>query len=350
MRKFEIRNTADAGFRQAAIDSINDLAKPKGSLGRLEELALQICMIQRTLKPSLSHPVNILFSADHGITEEGVSISPKEVTWQQTCNFFKGGTGIGFLCHQNGFELMVVDAGIDADMTAFKGTEALIDMKVRRGTRNFRREAAMTQEEMDLCIERGARCVDMAREKGCNVVSFGEMGIGNTSASSMWMSCLTGIPLRDCVGAGSGLNDKGIQHKLEVLEDALAHFPGEHGVEEYLSRFGGYEMVMAVGGMLRAAELGMVILVDGFIMTSCILAASKLYPQVMDYAIFGHQGNEIGHILMLKYLNVKALLQMEFRLGEGTGAVCAYPLVLSAVNMMSEMSTFSQANVKKYFE
>lgn len=346
MRRFNIRHTADSRMEAAADKKINDLAKPKGSLGRLEEIAKQICMIQRTLTPVILKPANILFSADHGIADEGVSFSPKEVTWQQTANFFHGGAGINFLCRQNGFRLMVVDSGIDADLSYLP---ELIDMKVRRGTRNFRYEAAMTREEMELCIERGAKCVDMAHGEGTNIVSFGEMGIGNTSASSMWMTAFTGIPLEKCVGAGSGLGSKGIEHKLNVLKDAMANWPGEHSAEEIICHYGGYEMVMAVGGMLRAAELGMVILVDGFIMTSCILAASRLYPEVLDYAIFGHQGNESGHILMLDYLKAKALLQLELRLGEGSGSVCSYPIVLSAVNMINQMDTFSGSSVTKYF-
>ena len=180
-------------------------------------------------------------------------------------------------------------------------------MKVGRGTRNFLHEAAMTPEEMELCLEHGAQCVDTSHQEGCNIISFGEMGIGNTSPSSLWMTCFTGIPLDQCVGAGSGLNHQGINHKYEVLKRSLEQYPGEHSTEEILCRFGGYEMVMAVGAMLKAAELGMVILIDGFIMTNCILAASRLYPEVMSYAIFGHQGDESGHKLLLDYLGARPL-------------------------------------------
>lgn len=346
MINFNIQNTENPELREAIIEKINDLTKPKGSLGRLEELALQICLIQQTLTPRLSHPANLLFSADHGIADEGVSFSPKEVTYQQTANFFKGGAGINFLCRQHHFKLMVIDAGVDADLT---NLPELIPMKIRRGTRNFKNEAAMTREEMELCLERGAQCVDMIHQEGSNVVSFGEMGVGNTSASSMWMTCFTSIPLAQCVGAGSGLSNKGIEHKLNILQQALDNYPGEHTAEEIICRFGGYEMVMAVGGMLRAAELRMIILVDGFIMTNCILAASRLYPAVLDYAIFGHQGDESGHKLILQYLKAKALLQLDLRLGEGSGAVCAYPIVESAVRMINEMDTFGHAAITKYF-
>jgi nicotinate-nucleotide--dimethylbenzimidazole phosphoribosyltransferase len=176
------------------------------------------------------------------------------------------------------------------------------------------------------------------------------MGIGNTSSSSMWMTCLAGIDLEKCVGAGSGFDSEGVRRKYNILKQALDNYKGDGSVEDVLRYFGGYEMVMAVGGMLRAAELKMVILIDGFIMTNCILAASKLYPEVLEYCIFGHQGDETGHKLVLDYLNAKPLLFFDLRLGEGTGAVCAYPLVESAVRMINEMSTFKHAKVTKYFE
>ena len=307
MKTFHIQKP-DEAIKEALIDKINNLTKPKGSLGRLEEIALQIGLIQQSLSPRLTHPQNIIFAADHGIVEEKVSPSPKEVTWQQISNFLHGGAGINFLY-----------------------------------------EAAMMPEEMELCLERGAQCVDASHQEGCNVISFGEMGIGNTSSSSLWMTCFTGIPLDQCVGAGSGLNHQGINHKYEVLKRSLEQYPGEHSAEEILCRFGGYEMVMAVGAMLKAAELGMVILIDGFIMTNCILAASRLYPEVMSYAIFGHQGDESGHKLLLDYLGARPLLNLGLRLGEGSGSVCAYPIVDSAVKMLNEMDSFAHASITKYF-
>ena len=185
--------------------------------------------------------------------------------------------------------------------------------------------------------------------RGCNVVSFGEMGIGNTSPSSIWMHLLTGISLEQCVGAGSGLDSEGIRHKYNVLKQSVNHYTGNGSVKDIIAWFGGYEMVMAIGGMLRAAELRMIILVDGFIMTNCILAASKLHPEVLSYAIFGHQGDEIGHKLVLDAMKVRPLLNLGLRLGEGTGAICAYPIVVSSVNMMNEMDNFAHAAITKYF-
>lgn len=345
MKTFHIEKP-DENLRPSIIDKINNLTKPKGSLGRLEEIALQIALIQQTLTPALHKPQNIIFAADHGIVDEGVSLSPKEVTWQQLSNFLHGGAGVNFLCRQHGFELKIVDAGVDYDLPYEKG---IINMKVRRGTRNYLYEAAMTQEEMELCIERGAEVVRRCHEEGSNVLSFGEMGIGNTSSSSLWMTYFTGIPLEQCVGAGSGLNQQGIRHKYEVLKRSMENYNGDGSATDIIRYFGGLEMVMAVGAMLQAAELKMLILVDGFIMTNCMLAAMQLCPAVKDYAIFGHCGDESGHKLILEYMQAKPLINLGLRLGEGTGAICAYPLVDSAVRMINEMDNFAHASITKYF-
>jgi len=345
MRNFNIL-PPDRSIYEALVNKIDNLTKPKGALGVLEQLAIKIGLIQQTLSPTLKHPQNIIFAADHGIVEENVSLSPKEVTWQQLSNFLHGGGGINFLCRQHGFELKIVDAGVDYNLPYEKG---IINMKVRKGTKNYLHEAAMTKEEMELCIERGAEIVEQCYNEGSNILSLGEMGIGNTSSSSIWMSHFTGIPLDRCVGAGSGLNNKGIEHKYNILKASMENYKGERSVTDIIRYFGGLEMVMAVGAMLRAAELKMIILVDGFIMTNCILAASKLYPAVLDYALFGHCGDEGGHRLVLEALNAHPLLNLGFRLGEGTGAVCSFPIVDSAVRMINEMESFQSASITKYF-
>ncbi|NDV82012.1 nicotinate-nucleotide--dimethylbenzimidazole phosphoribosyltransferase [Bacteroides sp. 51] len=345
MKIFNITKPDDT-IREKIVHKINNLTKPKGSLGTLEDIALQVGLIQQTTNPILRKPHNIIFAADHGIADEGVSFSPKEVTWQQTLHFPKGGGGVNFLCHQHGFTLKVVDAGVDYDFPAGSG---VIDRKVRKGTANFLYAPAMTKAEMRQCIEHGAAIVRESHEDGCNIISFGEMGIGNTSPSSIWMSYFTGIPLEKCVGAGSGLDNAGVQHKYTVLKKAMDNYKGDCSLLDLISHFGGLEMVMAIGGMLQAAELKMIILVDGFIMTNCILVASMFYPQVLDYAIFGHQGDETGHKQLLEYMKVKPLLNLGLRLGEGTGAICAYPIVDSAVRMINEMDSFRGAEVTKYF-
>lgn len=345
MKEFDIKPIVRA-IESAIIEKIDNLTKPKGSLGRLEELALKISLIQQTLTPELRKPHNVLFAADHGIIEEGVSVSPKEVTWQQLSHFSKGGAGINFLCDQHGFKLVLVDAGVDYDIPEGHG---IIDMKVRKGTRNFLHEPAMTIEELELCIESGARIVKDIYATGCNTISFGEMGSGNTSPSAIWMHLFTGIKLEKCIGAGAGLDNAGIRHKYGVLEKAVGNYKGDDDPKSKIAWFGGYEMAMALGGMLQAAELGMLIIVDGFIMTSVILAASQLYPEVMDYAVFSHQGDESGHKLMLDAMGVKAILHLDLRLGEGSGAVCAFPILESAVRMINKMDSFQSVNVTKYF-
>jgi nicotinate-nucleotide--dimethylbenzimidazole phosphoribosyltransferase len=345
MESFKI-DRPDTTIAEALQNKIDNLTKPKGSLGTLEKLALQIGLIQQTLQPTLHHPVNVIYASDHGIADEGVSQSPKEVTRQVVYNFLNGGAGICFLSRQHGFELKIVDGGVDFD---FPEIPQIINRKIRKGTRNFLHEAAMTTEEMNLAIKYGADIVTDCYNEGCNVISFGEMGVGNTAASSMWMTCLAGIPLIDCVGAGSGLNTEGVKHKYKVLKQALENYKGDGSTEDIIRYFGGYEMVMAVGGMLRAAELKMIILVDGFIMTNCVLAASKLYPEMLHYCIFGHCGDEAGHKRVLDYLHAMPLLNLGLRLGEGTGAVCAYPIVDSAVRMINEMDSFKKASITKYF-
>jgi nicotinate-nucleotide--dimethylbenzimidazole phosphoribosyltransferase len=345
MKFFQIIRPDD-GIGAALQDKIDNLVKPKGSLGVLEQLAWQVGWIQQTLTPSLRHPHNVIFAADHGITAEGVSLSPKEVTWQQIGNFLNGGAGANFLCRQHGFTLKIVDAGVDFDLPEHEG---IISRKAGKGTRNYLHEAAMTQEEMNFCIEQGAEIVRTIHAEGCNVISLGEMGIGNTSASALWTSCFAHLPLEQCVGAGCGLDNEGVRHKYAVLKQALANYRGDGSDEDLLRYFGGYEMVMAVGAMCQAAELKMVILVDGFIMTSCLLAASRFYPPITAYALFGHCGDEAGHRLALDALHARPLLNLGLRLGEGTGAICAYPIVDSAVRMINEMKSFQAGNVTKYF-
>ncbi len=347
MTEFHIEHP-DQALKPALQAKIDDLTKPKGSLGRLEELALQAGLIQQTLTPELRHPQNIVFAGDHGIVDEGVSIAPKEVTWQQVCHFThpQGTGGVNFLCRQHGFTLKVVDAGVDYDLPRDRG---IIDLKVGRGTRNFLHGPAMSPEEMEQCLAGGASVVRQCFAEGSNVISFGEMGIGNTSPSSIWMSYFTGIPLAECVGAGSGLDNEGIRHKYDVLRRSMEGYAGDGSPRDIIRWFGGFEMVMAVGAMLQAAELKMIILVDGFIMTACMLAASKMYPEVLDYAVFGHCGDESGHRKMLDALGAKPLLNLGLRLGEGTGAICAYPILESAVRMINQMDTFSGADITKYF-
>ena len=348
MKTFDIQpvNTA---LKTAIQEKIDNLNKPKGSLGRLEELAMQICLIQQTLEPSLAHPCHLLLGGDHGIEREGVSVSPREVTWQQMINFSHGGGGVNMFCRQHGFKLRVVDVGVDYDLSDIPG---IINRKIARGTKNFLYEPAMGEEELYRAIQVGVELVDECFAEGCRVLSLGEMGIANTSPSSIWMSLFGDIPLKDCIGAGAGLNNEGIRHKYEVLSNALKNYQSTITLPSAISPlayFGGFEMIAAVGAMLRAAELHLVILVDGFIMTACALAAILLYPDTQDYMIFTHCGDESGHKMMLDMVDAKPLLHLGLRLGEGTGALCAFPIVDSAVRMMNEMNNFDNAKITKYF-
>ena len=392
MRAFNI-NPVDRSLQPAIQDKIDNLNKPKGSLGRLEEIAMQVCLIQQTLEPSLAHPCHLLLGGDHGIEREGVSVSPREVTWQQMINFTRGGGGVNMFCRQHGFKLRIVDVGVDYDFSIEHSTlniehsatpeeahspnngqwsmvngQSIIDRKIARGTRNFLYEPAMSEEEFDRAIQIGSNLVDDCLAEGCRVLSIGEMGIGNTSPSSIWMSLFGDIPLKDCIGAGAGLNNEGIRHKYEVLSKAVERFNGlygSHGVNGQpmkpikpikpinpiipIAYFGGFEMVAAIGAMLRAAEQHLVILIDGFIMTACALAAIRLYPASQDYMIFTHCGDESGHRMMLDIVDAKPLLHLGLRLGEGTGALCAFPIIDSAVRMMNEMNNFQSAQITKYF-
>ena len=348
MKGFDIHRT-DRRLAASIQQKIDNLNKPLGALGRLEELAMQVCLIQQTLNPSLAHPCHLLFGGDHGIEREGVSVSPREVTWQQMINFTKGGGGVNMFCRQHGFKLKVVDVGVDFDFTGIAG---IINRKIAYGTKNFRYEAAMTEEQFDRAIQVGSDLVDDCVAGGCRLVCIGEMGIANTSASSIWMHLLGGIPLKECVGAGAGLDEKGIRHKCEVLAEAVANyqtaFP-QSSAFVALRYFGGFEMIAAIGAMLRAAELHLIILIDGFIMTACALAAIRLYPEVRDYMIFTHCGDEYAHQSMLNIIGANPLLHLALRLGEGTGALCAFPIIDSAVRMMNEMGDFDSAKVTKYF-
>ena len=343
MLAFNIQPTNKAlqGAIQQKIDNLN---KPKGSLGRLEELAMQICLIQQSLEPSLQHPCHLLLGGDHGIEREGVSVSPREVTWQQMINFTRGGGGVNMFCRQHGFKLRIVDVGVDYDLSNVDG---IIHRKIARGTKNFLYEPAMSEAEFDEAIKVGSDLVDDCIAEGCQILCIGEMGIANTSPSSIWMHLFGGIPLKDCIGAGAGLDTPGISHKFEVLNKAVERF--KTGSFEPLAYFGGFEMIAAIGAMLKAAEKHLVILVDGFIMTACALAAIQLYPAAKDYMIFTHCGDESGHKMMLDIIEAKPLLHLGLRLGEGTGALCAFPIVDSAVRMINEMNNFDNANITKYF-
>jgi len=322
---------------------IDTKTKPPGSLGRLESLGLQIGLIQRTIRPSIERPAMIVFAGDHGIAAEGVSPFPQEVTAQMVANFIAGGAAINALSKASGMTLEVVDAGV---ARASPSAEGFVDAAIRRGgTRNFAHAPAMSRDEALQAIARGAERVRHHAALGTNVIGFGEMGIANTSAAACLMSRICGIEIDACVGRGTGLDDAGLNHKRDVLAAALKKHGQFTDPIDTLATFGGFEIAMIAGGFLAAAEARMTILVDGFIVTSALLVAHAINPAVLDYCVFAHASDETGHVKMLDYFDAKPLLQLGLRLGEGTGAALALPLLRAAVAFIDEMASFESAGV-----
>ncbi len=328
-----------------AIQSKIDLkTKPVGSLGILERTVFKICRIQNTLNPSLLQPAVLICAADHGVVAEGVSPYPQEVTWQMIMNFTGGGAAINVFTSQHGMKLLVADAGVNFD---FSPSTPILHRKVRKGTRNFVVEPAMTPQECDQAMRHGAEMVRQLHREGCNTIIFGEMGIGNTTAATALFCQYSGIAPREVTGAGTGLTEEGVRHKIEVISRALARHSEYTDPFDILCAMGGLEIAMIAGGMLEAAHHKMVILVDGFIVTSALLAAHALNANILEYCLFTHQSNERGHRAMIQYLQGEPMLDLGMRLGEGTGAAVAYPIVVSAVRFMNQMSSFDEAGVSK---
>lgn len=324
---------------------IDGKTKPPGSLGRLETLALQIGTVQQSLQPQLNSPVILVFAGDHGIVAEGVSPYPQEVTYQMVLNFLAGGAAINVFARQHGIALRVVDAGVRGE---FAPQDGLIQAKVAPGTANFLRTKAMTDDQCGQAIRRGWQLAEAEIDAGSNVLGFGEMGIGNTTSAAALMSAICGIPVAECVGRGTGVDEAGLRRKQQVVEQALAlHGPTPMGPLRALVAFGGFEIAMMTGAMLGAAQHGTLLLIDGFIASTALLVAARLQPAILDYCVFTHRSGEVGHARLLAELHAEPLLQLGMRLGEGTGAAMAYPIVQSAVNFLNEMASFDSAGVSK---
>ena len=321
---------------------IDGKTKPPGSLGRLETLALQCGRIQNSLTPELINPTILVFAGDHGITEEGVSPYPQEVTAQMVLNFLNGGAAINVFCRQNNISLHVVDAGVKTDLP---GHAELIKAKIGRGTKNFCKEPAMSLEECERSIDKGAELSRTVPVSTCNVIGFGEMGIGNTSSAAALTQCFTGLPVENCVGKGTGLDDSGLAQKQNIIRQALEKHAEIKEPQAVLSTFGGFEIAMMVGAMLESAVLKRIILIDGFIAAAAFLAASRIVPEIQQYAVFTHQSDEQGHAEILKYLQAEPLILLGMRLGEGTGAAVAFPILQSAVSFLKHMASFESASV-----
>ena len=335
----EIEPTLDASLKARLQRRIDNKTKPLGALGRIEAIALQLGLIQRSETITLSTPQMVVFAADHGIAAEGVSAFPQAVTVQMVTNMLAGGAAINVLARQHGFALHVVDAGVAADLDDHP---QLIKQKIAFGTQNISNAPAMTSDQLDAALQAGASIV--AALPG-NVIAFGEMGIANTSPAALLLHRLAGVPLDEAIGRGTGLGDRQLLHKHHVLALAAARHQEAITPMQALAALGGFEIAMMTGAMLQAASERRLILVDGFIAGSAALAARTLAPHAMDYMVFCHRSAERGHRLLLAHLQARALLDLDMRLGEGTGALLAWPLVQSAALVMNEMASFESAGV-----
>lgn len=330
-------------FIKEITHKINNKTKPLGSLGTLEIIAQKLCLIQNTLSPKLSKPTMLVFAGDHGIVNNHpVSSCPQEVTPQMVFNFLEGGAGINVFCKQHGFDLSVIDAGVNYD---FENYDVLMNAKIAKGTKDYSVEPAMTKEQCEQAIKVAGEIVAEKHAKGSNIISFGEMGIGNTSTASLLMSAVTKQSIETCIGKGAGLTDEGLTNKIAILTKVQEFHGVSENPFENLQNFGGFEVAMMTGAMLKAAELKMTLIIDGFIATSSLLVAQEINKNVLDYCLFSHVSNEQGHIKMLDFLNATPILNLGLRLGEGTGAAIAYPIIQSAEIFVNQMASFESAGV-----
>jgi nicotinate-nucleotide--dimethylbenzimidazole phosphoribosyltransferase len=343
MIEFKIDSLSD-NLNKELQEKIDTKTKPIGSLGMLEKIAFQLGKIQNSLNPEINNPNVVVFAGDHGIADDGVSFYPKSVSYQMLYNYMEGGAASTVFAKQHGIKFNVVDAGVDHD---FDPSLPIINRKLAYGTKNYRLEPAMTKEQCLEGIKRGAKVIEEIHQKGCNFIIFGEKGIGNTSSASLILSLLGDISLEECVGRGTGLDKEGVKSKFDLLNEGLLKYNKSNDPIDVLTHFGGFEIVMIVGAMLKAAELKMTLLIDGFIITSALLAAFKINPKVKDYCLFAHKSNEQAHIKMLNIIGGEPILDIGMRLGEATGAMVCYPLIKSAAQFMNEMASFQDAGVSE---
>jgi nicotinate-nucleotide--dimethylbenzimidazole phosphoribosyltransferase len=339
---FDIQKTTSS-LEKELHHKIDFKTKPQESLGVLESIAVQIGAIQNTLSPTISKPSIVVFAGDHGVVKNHpVSPFPQEVTPQMVLNFLQGGAAINVFSKLNEIDLTIVDSGVNFD---FESSPKLIDAKIKKGTKDYTLEKAMSHEDCEIAIQKGADIVTKIYSTGCNTIGFGEMGIGNTSSASLLMNAFTNISLEECTGKGTGHNEEGVLNKINILKAAQELHKSAKKPLEILASLGGFEIAMIIGGMLQAAKLKMVIVVDGFIVTSALLAAHAINNNVLDYCIFSHTSEEKGHEKMLEFLDVKPILNFGLRLGEGTGAALSIPTIKAAVAFLNEMASFESAGI-----
>jgi len=319
------------------------LTKPSGSLGQLETLSIQLAGICGVSHPSFPRKAVIVMAGDHGVTEEGISAYPAAVTRQMVINFLRGGAAINVLARQARARVIVVDMGVAAD---FEQAVGLVQHKIANGTRNMRRGPAMDRLQAEESIHAGIEVAEAEIAKGLDLLAIGEMGIGNTTPSSAITAVYTGLPVRQITGRGTGLDDSGFLHKVEVIEQSIAiNHPDPSDALDVLTKVGGFEIGGLTGLILGAAAHRIPVLLDGFISGAAALLAVELEPRLKPFLIASHLSVEVGHRAILERLNLRPLLELDLRLGEGTGAALAFPLVDAAVNTLNEMATFSEAGV-----
>ena len=333
---------------QSLRHAIDNKTKPLGSLGRIEALALQIGTILGTTTPVLKQPQMVVFAGDHGLAARGVSAYPSDVTWQMVENFLAGGAAVSVLARQHGLALTVVDCGVAHDFLSNNTPRAGLQVcKVGWGTADSSQGAAMTAQQCQTALQNGAEIV---KNLAGNVLMLGEMGIGNTSAASLILSKITGLDIATCTGAGTGLDAPAVQRKAAILREVLARHADATTPLEILAAMGGFEIATMVGAILQAAHERRVIVVDGFITTSAVLIAHAMQPLVLQRCVFAHCSGERGHQFMLQHLGVQALLDLNLRLGEGSGAALAWPLLESACAILRDMASFEAAGVSESCE
>ena len=331
-------------LRAEALHKIDNKTKPLGALGKLEDLAVQASLIQKNLNPRLDRKAIFVFAGDHGITEEGVSAFPSEVTGQMVANFLQGGAAINVLCRHYGTDLYVVDMGVNAD---FPDHPKLFQKKIRKGTRNFALEEAMTAGEAKEAVTRGMEVFLHENAKSrIDIVGLGEMGIGNTTSASAIISAVTGISPSEATGRGTGLDDKGMERKAEIIYNALQyHKPDPRDGMDILKKIGGYEIAGIAGAVLAAASEGAIVVLDGVISTAAGLVAHMLNPDIKGYLVSGHRSVEVGQQAALAHMGIEPVIDFQMRLGEGTGAAITMNIVDAACRIMREMASFDDAGV-----
>lgn len=337
----------DANWEKAARNHIAQLTMPYWALGRVLDLAVDVVSIQKTLKPSTSKKSIFVMASDHGIVDQGVSAYPKAVTAQMIGNFLVGGAAINVLGKLSGAEVYVVDMGVDADLTSLSAKKNFIQKKISHGTKDFSKVMAMSREEAMASIEVG---INLALEHAphTDIFATGDMGIGNTTASAAIAACITKHPVEVLVGRGTGINDQRLAHKTNVIINALAlHSPDSKDPLDILAKVGGFEIGALTGLILGASAMGKMIMVDGYISTAAALLAKEFSPDCINYMELSHSSAERGHELMCEHLGLKPLLNLNMRLGEGTGAALAFNLVEAASRIMKEMATFSEAAISE---